>query len=118
MKDIHEKMDDISDLIKGREVYQRLKEIESKMNEDLEVLKLANDFNLAQSEYNSCLNHYAFESEEAKKYQRRLYEAKLSLDEHPLIKEYYECLKEVNEPLRYLEFNLLNPITSPTKFKK
>ena len=37
----------------------------------------------------------------------------LALDSLDLVKEYYNCLKEVNEPLRYLEYNLL----SKFKFK-
>ena len=118
MKDIHEKIDDIVEAIKSRPEYEKLKDIEKRMNEDDEVLKLVNDFNLAQSEYNSCLNHYAFDSEPAKKVQKVLYEAKLNLDNHPLVREYYQMLSAVNEPLYYLEYNLLNRITVHTKFKK
>lgn len=108
MKDIYEEIEKLSSRLNNREEVKKLKEIENKMENDLEVLKLANEFSLAQSEYNSCLNHYDMNSEEAKKVQKKLYEAKLKLDSHPLVKEYYSYLKDVNEPLRYLEFNLFD----------
>ena len=56
MKDIHEEMDELINLLNNQEAVKKLKEIEKKMNEDLEVLKLSNDFSLAQSEYNSSFN--------------------------------------------------------------
>lgn len=113
--DINKEINELSEKLKNSEEYIKLKEIESKMESDLEVLKLVNDFSLAQSEYNSILNHYDFESEEAKKYQKQLYECKMILDSHPLVKEYYKYLALVNEPLRYLEFNLLNLFKSNHK---
>ena len=112
MKDIHEEMDELINLLNNQEAVKKLKEIEKKMNEDLEILKLSNDFSLAQSEYNSSLNHYSFDSEEARKYQKKLYESKNRLDSHPLVKEYYKYLSMVNEPLHYLEFNLFSKFTS------
>lgn len=112
MKDIHEEMDEVINLLNKQEEVKKLKEIENKMKEDLEVLKLSNDFSLAQSEYNSSLNHYSFESEEAKAYQKKLYETKNKLDNHPLVNEYYKYLSLVNEPLHYLEFNLFNKFSS------
>ena len=119
MKDIHEEMDEIINLLNKQEEIKKLKEIEKRMNEDLEVLKLSNDFSLAQSEYNSSLNHYSFDSKEASIYQKKLYEAKSKLDNHPLVKEYLQCLSKVNEPLHYLEFNLFNKFSSSShKCKK
>ena len=117
MKDIHIKIQELGELIKDQEAYRKLIELDKQMNEDDEVLKLVNDFSLAQSEYNSVLNHFDFESPEAKKSQKLLFAAKLRLDSHPLVQEYNECLKEVNEPLRYLEYNLIKKITKPVKFK-
>lgn len=118
MKDIHEEIIELGEKLNSREEVQRLIELEKRLKEDEEVLKLAHDFSLAQSEYNSCLNHYDFESKEASVYQKKLYEAKLTLDSHPLVKEYNDCLIKVNEPLRYLEYNLLSKLNSSYKCKK
>lgn len=112
MKDIHVMIDEIVEIIKNQEEYKQLKETEKLMEKDEEVLKLAQLFSNAESEYNACLNHYSFDSDEAKKYQKKLFDAKSQLDNHPLVRKYTIYLQKVNEPLRYLEFNLLN------KFKK
>ena len=118
MKDIHEEIFELGEKLNNREEVKKIIEIENKLKEDLEVLKLAYNFSIAQSEYNSCLNHYDFDSKEASIYQKKLYEAKLALDLHPLVKEYNEWLVKVNEPLRYLEYNLLNKLISAHKCKK
>ena len=80
MKDIYSNIEEISDLLKNRECNQKIKEVERKMESN----------------------------EEVKNYQRILYQKKLELDSHPIVKEYYSLLKEVNEPLRYLEMKLLS----------
>lgn len=112
MKDIYEEIDNLADLLTNREEVKKLKEIESRMMNDAEVLKLSNDLALKESEFNSCLNHYDETSDEVNKAKHELYIAKLMLDEHPLVKEYYYYLGLVNEPLRYIEFNLLNKFTN------
>lgn len=108
MNDIYTKIDEISSLIKNRECVTKIKLIEKQMECDEEVLRLVIDFETAQREYSICLNHYDENSKEAKAYQKNLFEKKLILDSHPLIKKYYELLKEVNEPLRYIEMKLLS----------
>lgn len=108
MKDIYQKIDDISELLKDRECVTKIKEIEHEMENDPEVIKLVIAFENAQREYSSSLNHYDENSIEVKMYQKHLYEKKLELDSHPLVKEYYSILREVNEPLRYLEMKLLS----------
>ena len=106
--DINEEILLLGEKLRNRDEYLKLKEIEKKMETNLEVLKLVNDFSLAQSEYNSCLNHFDAYSPQAMNYQKKLYESKLKLDSHPLVVEYYKFLSIVNEPLRYIEFNLLD----------
>lgn len=101
--------------LKNRDEVIQIKNIQILMRENQDVLRLVNDFNLAQSEYNSCLNHFDFESEEAKKVQKVLFDAKMKLDSHPLVKEYYLLLNQVNEPLHYIELNLLSKFKECTK---
>lgn len=112
MNDIYKEIENLVEVLKNQEDYVALKKVEKEMREDLEVLKLSNDFSLAQSEYNACLNHYSYDSDEAKKYQKKLHQVKYQLDTHPRVLKYTELLSKVNEPLWYLEYNLLS------KFKK
>lgn len=108
MKDIHEEIEEIASLIKNREAYEKLNKLERQMENDNDVLVLSNIFMMTQREYSDALKHYDENSNEIKPYLQKMHEAKYNLDIHPLVVEYYKCLKEVNEPLRYLEFNLLS----------
>ena len=108
MEDIYRRIDEISEALKRRECNKKIKEIEQKMESNKEVIALVLAFEKAQREYSSSLNRYEENSPEVKNAQRILYQKKLELDSHPIVKEYYLLLKEVNEPLRYLEMKLLS----------
>lgn len=108
MENIDEKILELSDLLRSREEVKKIKELEIKIKDDKEILKLQNEFNIAQSEFNSALNHYSFNSKEIKPFQIQLANAKMKLDNNPLISEYYLLLNKVNEPLHYIELNLLS----------
>lgn len=111
-KTIYEEIIELSDELNNREEVRLLKEIEKKMEEDEEVVRLSLVKSTYESEYSDLLNYFSPTSKEAKESLKKLYEAKLALDNHPLVKEYYELFRKVNEPLHYLEFNLLNKFTT------
>ena len=75
----------------------RLLELEKKMNENEEVMALAYKKDMAAVNYSDVLNHFSEDSEEAKKALKELHEAKLNLDQHPLVREYLNTYKEVRE---------------------
>lgn len=108
MKDIYSKIDELGELLISRECVTKIKEVEKRMENDPEVISLYLEFDKVQREYSSSLNHYEEDSKEVISLQKLLYEKKLKLDSHPLVEEYYSLLKEVNEPLRYLEMKLLS----------
>ena len=108
MKDIHEEIISLGEFIKSRDVISKIKEIEDKMEQDEEFIRLVNLYSEAQSEYSHALDHYDDGSEELKTYLKKLHEIKTKVDTYPLSIEYYKLLSEINEPLHYLEFNLLN----------
>ena len=108
MKDIYSKIDELSEELHSRECLQKIKEVEKRMENDPEVISLYLAFEKVQREYSSSLNHYEEDAPELISLQKLLYEKKLKLDSHPLVEEYYSLLKEVNEPLRYLEMRLLS----------
>ena len=108
MKDIYQKISELEEELKSRECVRKIKEVEEKMENDPEVIALALAFEKAQREYSSSLNHYDENSNEVLSYQKILFEKKMALDTHPIVEEYYSLLREVNEPLRYIEMKLLS----------
>ncbi len=70
---------------------------EKSMENDEEVMRLSYAFSVAQDEYNDILRHFSKDSEEAKKYQHKLFLAKQQLDLHPLVQAYLKCYQEVRK---------------------
>ena len=85
-----------------------LKEIENKIMEDEECRKLIDIFQCAQDDYNFYIKSFGEKHEFTINAQKKLYEAKLNMDTNPLITEYNKTLRDINEPLRYIEFNLIS----------
>ena len=73
----------------------KVQELDKKMNNDKEVMKLSYRKDCALSEYEDALKHFGSDSEEVRKAQKALYEAKLALDSHPLVKEYNQYFAKV-----------------------
>ena len=104
-KDIYEIASELKDLLNEDERIKRLNILEEKMNNDHEVIALAYQKDVAASHYSDTLNHFSEDSEEVKKAQRELYEKKLALDTHPLVREYLDAYKEVRD--LYIQMNAL-----------
>ena len=75
----------------------KLSQLDKQLNENEEVMKLAYRKDMTLLTYEDSLKHFDENSSEVKKAQKDLYEAKLSLDNHPLVKEYNKAYKEVRE---------------------
>ena len=75
----------------------RLDELDKKLNFDEDVMKLAYKKDMALVAYEDSIKHFGEDSKETRDAQKRLYEAKLSLDNNPLVKEYNQAYKEVRE---------------------
>ena len=103
--DIYETAYELKDLLSQDERIKRLNELEQKMNNDNEVIALAYQKDLAVSHYSDTLNHFSEDSEEVKIAQKELYEKKLALDTHPLVREYLDAYKEVRD--LYIQMNAL-----------
>lgn len=108
MSDIHEKILELSNYLKSTEDYKNLFIAEEKMKNDEEVNLLVMNFEKAELAYSNGLNHFAEGSKELNSLQKDLYFAKYALDTHPLVLEYTSLLNKVNEPLKYLQFNLID----------
>ena len=104
-KDIYEIAYELKELLMQDERIKRLNILEEKMNKDDEVIALAYQKDLAISNYSDTLNHFKEDSKEAKAAQKELYEKKLALDTHPLVREYLDAYKEVRD--LYIQMNAL-----------
>ena len=94
---LYEEVYKLRDQMKSDPRFLTLKEMDEKLNNDEEVMKLAYQKEMAIVEYEDALNHYGKNSAELKKAQQNLAKCKLNLDNHPLVKEYYLALQKVRE---------------------
>lgn len=96
-ENIYLKAEKLKELLNQDERVIRLNELEKKMNENEEVMALAYQKDVAATNYSDILNHFSDDSKEAKEALKKLHEAKLKLDSHPLVREYLSSYKEVRE---------------------
>ena len=96
-KEIYQKAMSLKEMIDNDERIINLSRIEKEMENNEEVMALSYKKDLASTKYSDILNYYSEDSEEAKKALKELHEAKLNLDNHPLVKEYLKAYKEVRE---------------------
>ncbi len=94
---LYEEVYKLRDQMKSDPHFLALKEMDEKLNNNEEVMKLAYQKEMAIVEYEDALNHYGKNSAELKKAQQNLAKCKLNLDNHPLVKEYYLALQKVRE---------------------
>lgn len=94
---LYEEVYKLRDQMKSDPRFLALKEMDEKLNNNEEVMKLAYQKEMAIVEYEDALNHYGKNSAELKKAQQNLAKCKLNLDNHHLVKEYYLALQKVRE---------------------
>ncbi|MCH5172426.1 MAG: YlbF family regulator [Erysipelotrichales bacterium] len=99
----------LKELLENDERIIRLKKDEKEMENSEEVMRLSYAFSCAQNEYNDILKHFKTDSDEAKKYQRKLYEAKKNLDSHPLVKKYLQSYQEVRLVYNKIQDEIFKP---------
>ena len=102
-KDIYEVAYELKDLLSQDERIKRLSVLETKMNSDNEVISLAYQKDVAVFKYSDALNHYPEDSIEVKQAHKEMYEKKLVLDNHPLVREYLNAYTEVRD--LYIQMN-------------
>lgn len=73
----------------------KLNELDKRLNNDEEVMRLAYKKDMASVSYEDALKHFSKDSDEVRDAQKRLHEAKLELDNNELVKEYNLAYKEV-----------------------
>lgn len=95
--EIYQKAMTLKQLLNEDERIIKLQRIEKEMENNEEVMALTYKKDAAASRYSDILKYYSEDSDEAKTALKALHEAKLNLDNHPLVKQYLEAYKEVRE---------------------
>ena len=108
MKDLQKLEDELVSKLAFEKEKELLSKVEIELIENEECRKLIDIFKLAEEDYNIYLKSFGSKHEFTLKSQKKLYEAKLNLDNNPIVKKYNEILMEINEPRRYLELNLIS----------
>lgn len=89
----------------------RLNDLEKKMNEDDSVMALAYQKDVASSRYSDILSIYCKEeAPEVKKAREELIEAKTTLYEHPLVREYLDVYQSVRSIYQRINNNIISLI--------
>ena len=97
MEDIYSLSYELKDLLSNDPRIILLNELEKKMNENEEVMRLAYQKDLAINDYSDALNHYQKDSKEVKEAQHNLHLKKEELDNHPLVRDYLKAYSEVRD---------------------
>ena len=110
-KDIYQEAELLKETIEKDSRIVRLNELEKKMNKDETVMSLAYKKDMAAVKYSDALNHYSEDSEEVKAALIELHQAKLELDNHPLVREYLNAYKEVRDLYEEINDILFSDLT-------
>ncbi len=115
------KLDDLRfkmiDMIKNMPERKELIIKEKAMMNDGQALKLIANFQTSLDDYNFSLKTFGENNQLTKNNQKKLFEAKLEMDNYPAIYQYNQCLNKCNEPLHYLENNLFKLFSNRRNFK-
>ena len=97
LDDIYLKASELKEKLDSDPRVVLLNKLEKEMNENEEVMALAYQKDMAAINYSDVLNHFSEDSAEAQDALKKLHEAKLNLDNHPLVKEYLKAYIEVRD---------------------
>jgi hypothetical protein len=94
---------ELRDALKSDSRILRLERLEKEICSSPEVIALAKKKDAAEEAYSNALSYLKPSSSEALRLQKALYEAKLTLDEHPLSKEYTEAFLAVRDLYMHID---------------
>lgn len=90
---------ELKSLIDNDSRIKELNLLEESMKNDTKAMELSYKKDMAIDEYEFALNHFAKDSEEVKKADKKLYEAKLALDTCESVAKYLKSYAEVRDLL-------------------
>lgn len=99
------------DLIKDPRII-KLNELENKLNNDNDVIRLVIAKDTANDKYIEMKKYFKDGSNEVDNALKDLVKAKKELDSHPLVREYLDSYSKVRDILLYINSNIFNIINS------
>lgn len=96
-------LDELKQAMAMDERFINLKIAEERMINDEEVKTLSKNKELKEEEYETSLSRFGNKSELTLASQKKLYEAKLALDSHPLVKEYTAAYIKVRDIVNLID---------------
>ena len=111
-KDIYQLAYELKELLANDERIIALNQKEKEMNDNREVMSLAYQKDMACVAYSDALNHFGENEPTTKAAQKDLYQKKLNLDSHPVVKDYMESYRKVRDlyaEINEILFSGLNP---------
>lgn len=88
---------------------KELERLNKLLNENEEVMKLSYRKDSCALKYEDAVRFFGDKSDEAKSAQKALYQAKLELDTHELVKAYNEAYKKVRKIYDKINEEIFNP---------
>ena len=88
---------------------QELERLNKLLNDDEDVMRLCYKKDMCVTKYEDALRHFGDKSDETLKAQKALHQAKLELDENPLVKQYNEQYKKVRRIYDRINEEIFNP---------
>ena len=101
---------ELKDALKNDERIILLNKLEKEMENNEEVIILSRQKDECMDRYNDVLRFYNEDSKKAKESLKRLHEAKLALDMHPLVRQYLAAYKEVRELYEKINYDLFSSL--------
>lgn len=95
--------------INDSEEVKKLQVLNDELNKNEEVMKLAYQKDVKSTKYDDAIRHFGENSKEAEQAQKELYQAKLALDSHELVKRYNEQFKIVRKMYDKINEELFHP---------
>ena len=88
---------------------QELERLNKLLNDDEGVMRLCYKKDMCVTKYEDALRHFGDNSDETLRAQKALHQAKLELDENPLVKQYNEQYKIVRKIYDRINEEIFNP---------
>ena len=88
---------------------QELERLNKLLNDDEDVMRLCYKKDMCVTKYEDALRHFGDNSDETLRAQKALHQAKLELDENPLVKQYNEQYKKVRKIYDRINEEIFNP---------
>jgi len=107
-------LDGLKKALKEDPRLKKLDDLEKKLSSSPEVQALSRKKAEAEAAYNDCLSHFPVSSKEGKEKQKALYQAKLALDTHPLVKEYNAAFVAVRDLYMQIDDLLFRDFRHPS----